>query len=468
MNFEINAKISSLLAACLCASFVIADTVDNNNIANFGDGEPALASEVNGNFNELITQINDNASRIADIESNGLVAGGSSINVDCDPGADGPAAIRDAIDDSRTAEDSIVIQAVGVCDGIRVNNRYVQIVAAGPLTLRSINGDPAAFAEYGRLIFNAFQPGTSITLDGDNATAQTVTTGTYGNIRFLGTVNIVGATDTQVALFSNGQLLILGDTTIGTTNDGVKGLQMEQSLLLFAGLSASSLTINSSVSPLLMDDSVIETFGGGGTVLNVPNGGAGSEIEITGSSSAALGPSNLTVETIRITDNSTVSLEETQFVSGTSAAWNGMLLLDRGSNLRLNVEDNSSDISFVQTGDIEVGVNSNLEAFGVDGSPSTMTLGSGGGKLSAVVGGSAIFNSAVFAGGEIDVLDATVVFSDNSSFSAGTQPSINVTFGGKFIDLDSVDGFLTGDVSECTTGGVAYDSSGGDACPTPP
>lgn len=46
-----------------------ADDVDASAVTTFQDGTPALAGEVNGNFQALIDAINDNASRLAALEA---------------------------------------------------------------------------------------------------------------------------------------------------------------------------------------------------------------------------------------------------------------------------------------------------------------------------------------------------------------------------------------------------------------
>jgi len=57
------------LTAILHTGFVNADEVDAANVTDFSNGSPADADEVNANFQALITAINDNASRLAALES---------------------------------------------------------------------------------------------------------------------------------------------------------------------------------------------------------------------------------------------------------------------------------------------------------------------------------------------------------------------------------------------------------------
>lgn len=48
-----------------------ADEVDSSSVTTFEDGSPAVAGEVNANFQALINAINDNAAAIAALESSG-------------------------------------------------------------------------------------------------------------------------------------------------------------------------------------------------------------------------------------------------------------------------------------------------------------------------------------------------------------------------------------------------------------
>ncbi len=52
----------------LSTSATLAGTVNNENVTTFAGGSPALAEEVNGNFSELTTQVNDNDERVVLLE----------------------------------------------------------------------------------------------------------------------------------------------------------------------------------------------------------------------------------------------------------------------------------------------------------------------------------------------------------------------------------------------------------------
>lgn len=58
-----------LVPAIVLASPLMADEVDESGVTAFEDGTPAVAAEVNANFQALIDAINDNATRITALES---------------------------------------------------------------------------------------------------------------------------------------------------------------------------------------------------------------------------------------------------------------------------------------------------------------------------------------------------------------------------------------------------------------
>jgi hypothetical protein len=62
------------LSTLICGQ-AAAETVEESDITTFEDGTPAVAAEVNANFQALITAINDNATRLAAIEA----SAGSSV-----------------------------------------------------------------------------------------------------------------------------------------------------------------------------------------------------------------------------------------------------------------------------------------------------------------------------------------------------------------------------------------------------
>ena len=66
-----------ILVAIFLAGSVFADEVDQSSVTSFSDGTPAVAGEVNANFQALIDAINDNAARIAALESSSSSSGNS-------------------------------------------------------------------------------------------------------------------------------------------------------------------------------------------------------------------------------------------------------------------------------------------------------------------------------------------------------------------------------------------------------
>lgn len=57
-------------AALFLTGSVFADEVDQSSVTSFTDGTPAVANEVNANFQALIDAINDNAAAIAALQEN--------------------------------------------------------------------------------------------------------------------------------------------------------------------------------------------------------------------------------------------------------------------------------------------------------------------------------------------------------------------------------------------------------------
>ncbi|MEX2489458.1 MAG: hypothetical protein WD356_08035 [Pseudomonadales bacterium] len=62
-------KLLGFVAAVTFCGLASAGEVDTGSVTTFSAGESAVAAEVNANFNALITAINDNATRIAELES---------------------------------------------------------------------------------------------------------------------------------------------------------------------------------------------------------------------------------------------------------------------------------------------------------------------------------------------------------------------------------------------------------------
>lgn len=70
-----------LIAAVTMCGMANAGEVDTASVTTFSSGTPAVASEVNGNFDALITAINDNAARIAALETLDNSVAGSTYTI---------------------------------------------------------------------------------------------------------------------------------------------------------------------------------------------------------------------------------------------------------------------------------------------------------------------------------------------------------------------------------------------------
>ena len=113
----------------------IAGEVNDTNVVTFQGGLPALASDVNANFDELIIQINDNHNRISDLEDAPSGGGGVvDLNVDC--GSD-PDALSAALANNVNATE-INIDLSGTCEPVYINRSRVSIV--GPAIITSDAG----------------------------------------------------------------------------------------------------------------------------------------------------------------------------------------------------------------------------------------------------------------------------------------------------------------------------------------
>ena len=66
MKYQYSLVAALLLpVALLAAPASRADTVNQSNITEFDNGQPALADEVNGNFSAIKTAVDDNANTLA-------------------------------------------------------------------------------------------------------------------------------------------------------------------------------------------------------------------------------------------------------------------------------------------------------------------------------------------------------------------------------------------------------------------
>ena len=141
IKIRVGKSLAAVAGLLLASTSAWSDTVDQGNIATFADGQPAVAGDVNGNFNELISQINDHASRLNDVEFNGVVKGDSTVSVDC--GVDGPDALHDVINDSNNATGVLTVFATGACSEVAVFRRGVLLVGTD-LSITADSGNARA------------------------------------------------------------------------------------------------------------------------------------------------------------------------------------------------------------------------------------------------------------------------------------------------------------------------------------
>jgi len=131
----------TLVAICtvLVSGHTVAGQVNSANITSFSANTPAVATEVNGNFSELTTQINDNDTNIAEKQQRvtGNCATGSSISeinadgsVICETGGSGSGLDADTLDGNHASDFTASSQTC-------VNGQVTGIDASGNVTCSS-------------------------------------------------------------------------------------------------------------------------------------------------------------------------------------------------------------------------------------------------------------------------------------------------------------------------------------------
>jgi hypothetical protein len=316
-------RLGASLLPLVLVSAASADTVNPGNIAVFQNGQPALADEVNGNFDELILQINDHATRLDDVEAGGVVLGDDSVSVDC--GVDGPDALHDAINNANNAAGTLFVFATGACSEVAIFRRGVVIVGTD-LSITADGNDPRAdgyalqiLASDVRLV--AGQGSSFFQLNG-NGEPNALVLKQDAQVLLIG-VAVGGATDVQTQVSGYSTLAFLGSDTVGSQSDGARGIRMLQSrvpLLAASDFPASTLDLNSSGVAIeaLHSSFLTLELSPGNTQLNVPNA---AEIEFAHNSSGVFGPVAITTnDTFRIADNSSVTFDgNALYDSGTTA-----------------------------------------------------------------------------------------------------------------------------------------------------
>lgn len=459
---------AALFIVLLPVEAAIADSVNPANITTFVNGQPALAGEVNGNFGELIAQINDHAARLADVESTGVVLGDNIVSADCD--VDGPDALHDAINNAPDAVGTLTVLASGACSEVAIFRRGVVIQGTDlSITADSSNAraDSVAMSILASDVRMFPGPGSSFFRIDGNGEPGALALNQDAQVLLIG-VTIDGATDIQVGVSAFSTLAFLGSNTVGNSGDGAVGLNMLQSrVLLITGgpLSFSTLDLNSSGPAINALSSTFLTLEliPGSTQLAIPNS---PELDFTLNSTGIFGPFTFgsgAGEKLRVSDSSSVLVDGSAlFGDGDTATILSDLVLDRGSVLRLDFEEAPQSAGVTHGGNVELGVNSVIDLAGKAGASDRIEFATGIGTVVDVnVNSSLVVNSSTFAADTLNVLNSTVAFANGSIFDDG-QPTINVSYEGTVFDLAGV---LTGSVASCVAGGSAYDSVPADVCP---
>lgn len=136
MNKKVLAITVANLSAAMGAGSALAGSVNTANITTFQPGSPAVAAEVNGNFTELATQVDDNDARITALESAGAGGPGAPSAIDCDAGD----TIQGAID-AAPGGVPYTLDVAGTCnENVVIGRSQVTLVgAAGATILGDIN-----------------------------------------------------------------------------------------------------------------------------------------------------------------------------------------------------------------------------------------------------------------------------------------------------------------------------------------
>lgn len=443
----------------LVANFANADPVNQGNITTFSNGTPALAGDVNGNFDELIAQINDHANELASVGSF-LTLGSETVDVDCD--ANGGAALQNAIDEARNTTSTLTVNATGTCNGIFVNRRDV-IINGSNLTIRGANGGQALVTQRANVnLVNTGAPGTFV-LDG-NGSFRTV--GVVGNsIVQLNDVTVTGATSVQIAVFEYSRLSFIGTCVVGQGGDGTTGLQVEQGVALLVGFSdvATELTINSSGTALLLQS---------GTYLSLDFGSVSPKLNITGASSvdvvrgavARFGVSTI-VGPMTVGQSAAVLVEGFQFAAQESWSHTGDLQISDSSSVIFAFDGLSTDISVTHVGNINVTGSSSLGIFGP--AASSFSIAGGDGSSLDMLGYATLgVANATLAMDNFNLNVAAAQLSGDTQFDDG-QPVINVSLNSVLVD-NTLSGVITSPVTSCSFNSVALGTGFADRCPTLP
>ena len=425
-----------ILFAIATTSMVCADPVDVANIVTFQSGDPAVAAEVNGNFNELISAINDNDARLTAIENRPAPGEVLEVTLDCDTDA---AILADTITNASLAT-ALDVSVSGTCDPVTIARDFISIT--GPVT---------------------------ITSDGDGSTPLTIISGRNIHLENV-TLDAEFLADRALLMDQGSQAFIRGLTA---SNANLFSASILGSIILLEGNNTFSATGSATAlsavsnSYLRMEDG-ITTITSEGTALSVQT------------NSVVFGREENTTATISgnvvITSGSTFSVFNSTILGNFDATINSYSAMRAAGG-------GSSSI----TGTINVNINSYLHLLGDE----TSTVNTSGGNIILVSNGYIIAsqgsvvdatgpNQFIFLRGALltvfpgSVVSANNIVTDIASYLFVSGDGIlNGTVGVRTnsVLLQQTPVPLPSLTVICSTGGVALHRAGQtetDLCTAPP
>ncbi len=410
--------------AALMGATAVADEVDPAAITEFQSGQPALAAEVNANFNALISSINDNDSRLDALEAVvSMPAISQQITVDCDADA---AALANAIA-SGSLSVGLDITASGTCDAVLIDRDHVSITGPAIINSNASGDDSVAVSNATNVFLN------NLTIDGEGI-AETALSVRYSSSVVATDVVIQGGADTTTWVQFSSSLRLDGTNSISSA----ERIALEASGNAIV-LATGATTLSSSDRPLILAAGGIAAGG-----LDI----SGGEIVIEINSTMFMNGS-INVGTVIVDRNSSLNMDAD------------------GDNLVINADINAFSYSVVlmdtrdggtvtHAGNIDLNT-SRMAALGPAGTNDTITIGIPSGAEGVfpkvrVVGGSYFVNGAgTVASDEIEIrFNSTVAF-----LGAGTLNGfVDLLLGASFFGFTSAE--INPGVFECGDLGEQY------------
>lgn len=180
-------------------SNAVADPVDTTAVTTFQSGTPALASEVNGTVQALISAIDDNAARIAALEAANTLTPAS---------VEGSTYCIMSVTGSVGAGDPDPVSGVGQWLG----------TAAGQskYSLTFTSSTQATFATLSDVFYEALAPNNVMVDAGDSPSSETVTWTLVGNAL---TLTFPGPDNVSALISSDGNVLVAGFSELDRASD---------------------------------------------------------------------------------------------------------------------------------------------------------------------------------------------------------------------------------------------------------